>query len=215
MPIKRYRKRRYYKKKLSGTEKKQVKTIVKRTLNSNLEEKHISANSGIVGVSDTPTTYTTVLPIQGQLIDERIGNKIKLKSFLCKYTVYLQDPSNVVRVIIFQWKSNSFGVPTPPASQILQVTSPYPWLSQINQDTRQNVKILYDKTHTMQNGGPLQITRSVNLRKFAITNYECVSAALGSNNLQKGEIFLLLVSDSALAPNPTFVWRFMLKYTDA
>lgn len=200
---------------LNVSQKKTVKRMINSTLNRRIEDKHISSNSGIVSVTDVPAVYGGVLPIVGSDVNQRIGDKIRLTAFLFKYTIYLSDPSNVMRIIVFQWKNNSFLTGTPTASNILQVTTPYPWLSQLNQDLKAQMHVLYDKTHTMQNGGPLQITRSVNIRKFGVRNLEFLSGVATVNNTVRGEIYVLLVSDSSLTTHPTFIWRYMIKYQDA
>lgn len=209
------RKRPVYRKKLTKPMAKSVRTIVKRQLAQNIELKHLSNNPGIVGVSDIANINSVGLPVVGSGFNQRIGDSIKLKSFNFKYTIYLSDPSNVMRIIVFQWKNNSGISGTPTVQYILQQPTPYGWLSQHNQDTKQNYKILYDRTHTMQNGGPLQITRSVNINRFATTNIQFISDVATQNNCIKGEIYLLLISDSNVVIHPTFVWRSQMRYTDA
>lgn len=212
MPIRRIKKN--YKRAPKKTVPASTKKYVKRVVGGNIETKHISAVSGVISVSDTPAVYTTIYPTFGIGGDQRIGDKIKMASFNFKYSMYLSDPSNLMRVILFQWCNNSVISGTPTAAQVLQSATTYSWLSQINQDSRQNIKILYDRTHTMNDSDQKQITRSVNINKFRVRNLEFASTA-AQNCLHKGEIYLLLVSDSAAIVHPTFVWRFMLKYKDA
>lgn len=211
-----YRRKRRVTKKVSKPVAKAVRTIVKRQLAHNIELKHISTQAGPNAVSDVVGVFpASSLPIIGTNLNERIGDTIRIKSFNFKYTVYCSDPSNVMRVIIFQSKENSLLTGVPLSTYLLQTPGTYPWLSQLNQDTKQTYHVLYDVTHTMQNGGPLQITRSVNINKFAITKLVLPQPATTTNNCLKGEIYIALMSDSNIVVHPTFLWKCQLRYTDA
>lgn len=187
-----------------------VKRYVKKQLSKIVEYKHLLAN-----VSMNPPNNGTVIGVinipQGVSDQERIGDKITVKSIRLKYSLAIGDATNYVRFIIFQWKQNTVYTSAPTVPSILASVTPTIY-SQYNWDNRSNFQILYDRTHTLLSNRPnVFVTRRINI-KYLAKQLQFVggSATVGSNM-----IYCLAISDSSAVPNPGILASFDIVYVDA
>lgn len=154
----------------------------------------IAQTSGVSGASDTT----------------RIGDRILLRSLEVNLAAINGDPTNAIRVIIFQWLPGT----TPLLGNILLDSaggadvaySPY------THDGRQSFRILLDKTFYL---GSSSLTRTAGIHKY-ITRFplrfidysDAVTTPLANG------IWMLTVSDSTSATHPTVIGQLKLNYTD-
>lgn len=183
---------------------------VKRLIAKNEEIKYANVNNQI-SPSTTVGIYTLANTTQGVGGGSHVGDECILKSLWLRYTMNVADISNFLRIIIFVWKPN-MGYVAPSASSILKTTTtPYNLTSMYQEDGEDQYKILYDVTHCLstQGGTPYvkseTIQRKLNLQQDYIT---------GSSNCSNN-LYILLVSDSAVPTDPFITWSSRVGFTDA
>jgi len=175
------------------------------------------------------TTAGTILPLNQFLIrganyvNEFIGKLVTPVGFQCKWNlsgafsnVFLAaDLNNVTRFILFQWDDNS--VPT--LADIVQDVGA-PWQSGINFDKREKLTILKDwqvSTWCTNTNGITAITSSnSHSGKFYIKGNKMSPIKYNSNpfSIEGGGFYMLVVSDSSIAPNPTYNFYTRMTFTD-
>lgn len=195
-----------------------VKRIVRKQINRNLETKFLCTQSVAVGVNTTPNFTTILVPALGNTENERIGDTITLKSLYYNYSVQYEDSTNVFRIIIFQWMQDS-SLNAPIVNSILEqssaTTQDYVY-SPYSMNNAQNYRILYDRTHLVQQQGTQIVHRKGYITKFPNRKIVFTNASGGSvSNIKRGQIYVLTMSDSSVAPHPDWNATFKLNYTDA
>lgn len=183
---------------------------VKRLISANEEIKYANVNNQIAP-STTPGIYTLANTSQGASGGQHLGDECVVRSIWLRYTMNVADISNFLRVILFVWKPN-LGYVAPSAAAILKtITNPYNLTSMYNEDGEDQYRILYDVTHCLatQGGTPYvkseTIKRKLNLKQDYLT---------GSSNCSNN-LYLLLVSDSAVPSDPFITWSSQVGFTDA
>lgn len=213
MPRKTMRRpRRTKAKPLNQTEKSQVKTIVKRQLNSRLEWKHHDVNTTFTS-GYNGDIYNLSNIDQGDTGSLRDGDAVYATSLQCRYQIVNADATNLQRLIIFQWN----GEDSPAVSDILATVgttraplSPY----EADKVGRNKLaRVLYDRTFNLQepfSGGSHQIIGSfkVSLKKRHIQFQD--GTTTGAN-----KVFLLSVSDSSIVSHPIMNVYTRLWFQDA
>lgn len=143
---------------------------------------------------------------QGVDSDERVGDQISLKNLVMRSEMIYQDPTNIIRVIIFKWFEDN----VPIASSILEQTStlnnrplaPTVWTK------RSQFRVLYDNTFGLSQDGQPVIVEKIFLKNLGKLHFD-----LSSSSYTKGGIYMYIVSDSQVS-GPTFHLGWSLSYTD-
>jgi len=170
---------------------------------------------GVSAYSDEETESSN----QGQ----RIGNKVEQRCLNFNYQVQLgsgvfgTDTENVVRVTIFEWLMD-FSSEAPTFGDVfVESTTSFPYLSPFNVDTKEKYRILYDKRHDLSNaaGNPYMETKFVEFRNLKpwVKFFGDSVSGVGAQ-LIKGNIFLIVSSDSSATPHPTLTYSTMYTFTD-
>lgn len=212
-------KRRNYKRrrapsKLSKPAAKAVKAIVKRALDTAIEDKYVTSDNGIGQTVTTiglgPSSMT--VPSLGNATNQRIGNKIRVKSASFKF--YIQPPAGencMYRFIVFQWKSTDPVAPV--LTDILQINSAT-GLVDINSHYVTNFtkdhKILVDRTFDASsvNGNR---RHHIVVRKGFAPQWQFNAGT----TVQEYAFYTIHLSDSAGLPNPYLLIEQRLTYEDA
>lgn len=209
-----YKKRQYYNKNKKMNEKK-TRKIVKDELKKEIEVKFFDrvATGNVDSVS-----VVAVQPLQGIARgtgpNNFLGSSIKLKSVEIRGQFIVSDaPGNLMRMLIIQ-DGTTTGVPT---LGTMFANSTYPVYSPLNKDYTDTYRVIKDKLFLLTNDGVVStnfLPKSFNyylkgnrLRKTTFTN----SAAA----YDSGQIWIVLVSDSAVVTNPTFIMSMRCEYSDA
>lgn len=208
------RRKRPQNKGLSKPAKKQVKQIVKRIDAQQMELKYIEGSGGL-NVSDAGSINTMNYPLLGTGDGQRIGDTIQLKSVSIRFSwACTSDVYNVCRLVVIQWNERS-DIAQPTMNSIFDAPGANGVYSDFNPNTRQQFKVLYDKIFT----GTPATTSNIHYRKITLTKMlkkiVLIDPNTAVNNIIKGEIYGLVVSDSSVATHPFFFWKFRLNYTDA
>lgn len=183
---------------------------VKRLIARNEEIKYANVNNQIAP-STTVGIYTLANTTQGVGGGSHVGDECILKSLWLRYTMNVADISNFLRVIIFVWKPN-MGYVAPSAASILKTTTnPYNLTSMYQEDGEDQYSILYDVTHCLAtNGGTPYVKSETIQRKLNLQQDYITGSSNCSNNL-----YILLVSDSAVPSDPFITWSSRVGFTDA
>lgn len=208
------------------------KAQVLQMLKGFIETKYGLFTTGVVNVATTGTLTKLTVIAQAVGQSARIGDQVRLKSMQVRYSITVGAPGllaaadqfNTVRLIVFKWKIDD-SVTVPTASDILNTTTttnlaiaPHSW------DTKEKYDILYDSAHVVFNspiwngaavtwqhgvGGTYATPREIQLRNLGLIDF---TAATTSG---VGQIYSLLLSDSAFAPNPTCELAGIFEFYDA
>jgi len=201
---------------------------VQRLIDRNTELKYFQYNSTATNVTTTATLTGIPFDVPQATTSStdvvRIGDAIKLKSSLdFRYTVFVGDTTNLVRVMIIQWKAQSTAAPFPTAADILLAgpSGAVDVHSHYSHDERFNIGFLYDKVHSMvgdagaattpyTTSSQITVNKRISLRRAAKNVQYRGGGGQGINRL-----FLLYVSDSNAVAHPTIVYATKMKFTDA
>lgn len=201
------RKRRRYGRKKSSV-KSQINYALKKYERRHTELKWYEVNTLNIPVgSDGGALYPVSNPSQGDTQNQRSGDMIKpvgiyvgvhILGNLTAGAVY----SNCVRMIVFQWKSNSQDLP-PTAAYILenlnQITTP---ISSYNDSYREGFRVIKDKRWTVNSQTKGTSTNNVTYRKyFKLGKLRPIKFETGlTTGLWK--IYILFISDTAIGVAP-------------
>lgn len=215
-------------------QQKAIKSEVKRALIRKGETKYLPIFSSSAAVAaSTAGVFTSLTQIdQGPSQNNRIGNQVTLKKISFRMSIVpaenpAADTYNRVRVMIFKWKEDD-GVNTPALGEILDSTStsagilPVEW--PLNHVTRRDYTIIYDKVFT------LNPTFAFNSSGVATGDFSrAESRTINVNRKLSGEVmfnggsgvftghgkvYLLVVSDSAAVPHPSYAFAGNIFYKD-
>lgn len=202
---------------LSPKEAKAVKKIIQ----SQAELKYFTFFQAPTGISNAGSLVGTPFDVPNGTTDqERVGDSITLTGLLdFRYSMVALDTSNVVRVIIFQWRAQSYASPLAPTVTDILFTSNY--LSHYNHDQRKNYNILYDKMHQLNgngssasypltNNGIITVHKRVSLKRAAKKIHYIGGGLQGQNRL-----FILFISDSSALSHPSVSYVTHFTYYDS
>lgn len=221
--------KKYAKKPIPKTSVKTIQSIAKRTIMRNAEHKYNDQDTTAQNLGVQLSVPNTGLLINLELLSgpngitqgdlnfrQRNANRINLTSLYFQIDTFIPtsgDNTNIVRMVLLQWLKDA-----PTLTAIQQVlysgsTGGFNIYSPYNIDYVGSYKILCDKFLPMSFNGSNRI-KSVKkyITKSLYKNIVYTSA--GTPTINKGEFFLILVSDSQLAPHPAFEGNFRLRYTD-
>jgi len=147
-------------------------------------------------------------------VSQRTGDTVFLKQILFNYNVQVDfnDVFDSVRVIMFQWYPNS-GLVAPIVADILQTASVSAFY---NWQLSSQYSILYDKVHFMA-GVATSPTSSSNQGFYGEISMKNVMRRVeftAGSAFGSGELFLLVISDSSLVPNPAYTGRTRVIYCE-
>lgn len=198
--------------------KNKLQSEVSRAVNSALEaniERKICFYSGTSGILYTGTIISlTANLVRGDAsVNECTGILIKPKKLRLSFVWSIDTANyNVCRMLLFRWHDAS----TPAPSGILQTTgSFYSPQSSINWVNHRKITVLMDRTICLYSRGSNLaaevVTVEVNPGKAPI---QLPLSGAGAVPQMDG-LYVLLISDDAIAPNPTVDIYSALEYTDA
>lgn len=207
---------------LTAAQKQQVRAM----LSARIESKVFGANV-IQFVGTTGACYPLSAVTQGVGMNSRVGDALKLQKLTFSYTVTVgatgiisaADQYNIVRFVVFQYHADDAVAPV--TTNILYSATV---VSQHNYDNRRDYRILYDKNHVVYNtpvwngsavtwahgtGGTIATPKPVVINLSSSVQYDS-NGVTGAGNL-----YLLVLSDSAFSPYPGIVFSSLLTYSDA
>ena len=185
-----------------------------QTSGKSSKEKFLDITVTTTATSTGSVTALATIPT-GSGVRQRTGDTVRLLRMFINYDIDAinADVFTSTRVIIFQWLPNTTVGGLPTAANILQSVST---ISMYHFQNANQYRILYDKVH-FQAGitaaptasgyqgyyGNVQLSSALKQLEFS----EAVST--GSN-----QVFLLLVSNSLIAPFPNLALQSRVIYTE-
>ena len=193
--------------KLTAEQKRQVKML----LTKQLELKSYDIGGGPTVSSVANITHLTPLP-QGSGQSQRVGNEIVCSHAELSYELAIGDTINWIRVIMFQWhEDNGISVPTTPDILFTPASTNF-GMNLYHFDERHRFKILFDKVHRLE-ANSLGSTIFVKDLRIKIPHKTLTYNGSATNG--QNQLYLWVVSDSALAAHPAIIWQARLLYRDA
>jgi len=191
---------------------KSTKRYVKKAIQKEIETKYIDY-LGSVPQAKTPMNIIQFTNIPQGITDQnRIGDVVTLRGIRINLTIDGTNPTDIYRVIFFQWKPNTSLV-TPTGATLLADVITVPWLSPYFHDLQSQVIILWDKTFTTNLVSRPQLIYKKKIKiKWAKKK---ISFLAGSSFLSTNAIFMATVSDSVTGNNPTLQYYIRVYYDDA
>jgi hypothetical protein len=157
----------------------------------------------------------TVQVSQGAGVSQRVGNRIYIEKAFFNYNI-TQINSDVVtqsRIIVFQWLPSSSIVP-PVVLDILETVNDVQTM--YNWELSNQYRIIYDQVY-FQSGTATNPTASSNVGYYGEIDISRAMKTLeftGVSALGSHQLYILLISDSLVAPFPIFDSTFRLVYRD-
>lgn len=186
----------------------------------------VNANTtGAIYSLQTAGTTTAALTRGSDYYNNFIGQNLDVAGLQMRYelngcisnAVLTADQYNHSRVILFQWLDSS----TPSVSGVLQ--SPTDPLSPVLATNRPIINVLHDKiwstyaVHSDSTGGTTSdVSSIVHNKKVYLKGWKFapIQMDVGSATYQKGGLYILVMGDSSVAPNPTFRFYVRTTFTD-
>lgn len=216
--------------KLTYRQKREVKNIIGRRIETKVA---VTYQSG-VSVTSSPGIYDLCSSsywniAQGTAQGKRIGDEIRLKKIHLRWGALGGDYFNTMRIILFRF--NGSNATAPVIGDILDGTGEEYVFAPLNWDTRHRYHIIYDRvialnqTNTFNSSGTAQsavidtsnswkVMRPINLFGKKLGK-KSVSWDAGSASTGEDHVYLLVISDSVITPNPQLFYTVQVFYTDA
>jgi len=198
---------------------KNVKKYVKRVLDNKIEDKHLFVTTTNDNILDVGNKYLMNGIRQGTGSGQRVGAKIRLKHFQCKYRLTLAGAAVsgcVVRVILFRDRQTNFA--TPSNTDIFQLSTAVLLPQQMfNTEFRQRFKVLYDKRHSIEMSGgstniPKQVNGSINKKLNFTTTYTTDTGTV--TDINTNSLYMMVIGSEA-ANFPLILYNSLITYEDA
>ncbi len=191
----------------------EIQAAVNSALEANLEKKLCTYSGGSnILYAGTVISLTANLTRGDASVNECEGILIRPKKLWYSVTWSKTTDYNTVRLIIFRWRDAS----TPVGSGILQTTgNAYAPLSTINWVNHRKIQVLVDRTDVLYDHGSqvsaLNMCGTIHPGKQPI---QLPLTGAGATPQMDG-LYLLLISDDGLTPNPIADVYTALTFTDA
>lgn len=189
--------------------KKLVRGQVRSMQDSVKEIKYIVPAVISLSLNSFNAVDLTSLITQGTTAQTRIGANVYLKKLEMTWQALLGDPTNLVRVLIYEWLVDS-STDVPQITELLEDSSTIPRqiLSPLLVIKPHRFRMLHDglvdlDTYHPQRHGKLTIKLG-NMK---------VGYNLGVNT-GRNHLYITLLSDSGVIPAPTFSYEMKILYTD-
>lgn len=206
-----YRKKSYRKQSLSKRLYKLEKQI------TNLPERKHYDRSLVITPSVVPTIYQLDGITQGDTEVNRTGVVISPKKLMLKFRCNAEvgEPSNEIRFVVFRWFDND----SPQYDDVLASYTSGTYSGQLALDvptnyvTNPRYQVLSDRVVVIdpQSNDTLIYSFKKSFKKNAKIKYDGASAGA----IESGNLFLMVMSDSAAIPHPICQGWSRLEFTDA
>jgi len=150
-----------------------------------------------------------------QALNQYVGDSVLPTSVRVNYNITqgplagVGDGTNVVRIVLFQWMDAS----VPVLTGVLEtgtVWSTHRW------ENRDNIRVLADRFVTLAQRGSATDSYDNHGEMIYVPSKKLMPIKFNNAGApQKGGIYMLVVSDSGIAPYPFFTAQVAVTYTDA
>lgn len=193
--VKRSRRPRRFRRRSSN---KTIARIAKKVFNKQVETKYNNFQINAVPLSNVPFGQAMNNLAQGTTTSTRVGNSVRIQGLKLRYELQLADTFNVCRVYVLWSRAPINGSLLPGPLEVLS-------------KDRQNFKVLYDRTHVLDQDDPTFVTTK-DISRY-IGGFSRFNNATATPTA--GYLSLYAVSDSTLVSHPTFSFAASVTYQDA
>lgn len=192
-----------------------AKKAARSVIRQQLETKYFDFDT-TASISYSGAIYQLTGMTQGSTDLERVGDKVSIKSLQIRGAVEIGDTTNIMRVIVFQFLSDS--ATTPAFADVLQnfylANTNAPLAPYAKDFAGYTTAILWDKTFNLHANQPQLLFDCMLTSKDFVKKARKNIQYQGGGQNGVGNLYLLAVSDSAAISHPgiTFVSRF--RYLD-
>lgn len=218
MPVRRRTYRRRVAPRRGRKLNKRQKNEVKRIIAVRQELKFFVTPTNAFQISSTGVTFPLTLVTQGDTDQTRDGDRLYAKKMYVRGYIEISDTTNIVRLVFYQWKPNSTAtlgdIFLPGPTGAIDVDSHY------NHDTRQQFKILWDRTFVLegnQSAATAPVT-SASIRRFQMVLSRGMNRQLqfnGGGTAATNHIYYAAISDSGIANHPELTMSTKFMFTDS
>ena len=191
------------------------KREISKMISMKEEVKYYDILTPTTSVSTLATNFDITGISQGVQQGQRIGNSMRVLSIKFNWWATVSDPTNVIRLIVWTYKSNS--ALTSPSSSIILANGSSGAItqtdSQYNYVNRKDYKIHLDKSFNLSTAAnPLEALQvRINIpQKYQQVDFSGDGVTTGSNHL-----IWTVISDSGAVAHPTVVGTVRVFYQDA
>lgn len=157
----------------------------------------------------TGAIFPITQPIaQGDLRNQRNAAQIYVQNLFFRYQLTVADTSNIVRVVVFRWMDATVPLATS-IFEVLPTSGTIHPLSALHYNNRKFINVLFDQMMTVDSDDPIKIEKA-----FLAKKYSCwwnTNSTVG----QKGQVYIVAVSDSAAVSHPVLHSLIRVKYYDS
>jgi len=212
MPYKRTKKTTYRRRPAkSGYVRKVARTEARKAVMKTVETKIFDTSQTAQAIDYTSGYVTSVTNgmIRGTSEDDYIGDSIKPVGISIRAQFTRSDATQMFRFIIIQNKAGGIPLLSTLLQSVSNVTAP---LSPLDKDFSHTYAVLVDRLISMDS-----LRGTTTVRNFKINSNKLrglwYNDSLGS--IQKGGIYICVISDSAAASHPVLDYRCRFYYKDA
>ncbi|AXH74390.1 MAG: capsid protein [Cressdnaviricota sp.] len=189
--------------------------LIKKVINSQ-HEKHVHTVSVNGTFSSTGTVQDLSAIAVGDAVNNREGDRITLKSIIFRFGLIAADTTNFVRVMLVQWLQNDAAT-APTIAGIYNSTftaQPYATFAPFNKSAAGYQWVpLYDKTFALSLNGN---ACSKHIAKITPRHFKKKAKAMIQYNAGAttgvGKIYVILISDSGVAADPTITGVMQIRF---
>lgn len=193
--------------------------MVNRIIRANQELKYFDQIYVAASLNYVPQIHQISAVPQGNTDITRNGDRLKMYKvyFRGDVTNFSADPYNRIRLIMFQW----FPATLPTSGSILLpgLSGVVDWASHYAHDTRQEYRILYDRTYKMVGNAsaattPNTVASVVQFKGIVRVPRKQLQYQAGTT-VGTNQVYLMVFSDSTAIPNPGFNICYKCTFTDS
>lgn len=193
------------------TPQQQVAREVNRQLARKADYKQtLNTRSTSATIDYSGTTYSLLenLTRGDNPVNNFEGSQIRIKSIRVRGTCYYADATNVMRIMVLQWRDSGSPVPSGIINNTGTIAAPYGSRYWTN---KKNIKVLSDQLITMDG-----VNQALGKVDIYIPGFKCrpVWFATATDTVQSNGIFMLAISDSSTTTHPYFTWVSEIVFTD-
>jgi len=194
--------------------------IVRKELRKKADWKYTDHSQATTNVTSTGAITSLLANLtRGDLGKDNFGgNQIMPQAITLKYYLHTSQVYNSVRVMLFQW----FDSATPAVTGIIESNATgIGTISPVLITNKSYIKVLYDQTHmmaptAMDGAGNVGGYGHIQPVKVYIPGKKIkpVRFNSGTNVVQDGNIYILLISDDSLTAYPQTTWYSRVTFQD-
>lgn len=189
-----------------------VSTIVKKEIRKQEEKQYFNISSGPSSIDIGGTMFNLLFNMnKGDNDDQYSGSRVTPQWLRVRYAINsTQSAFSMVRIIIFQWKSQSAPIPADVLTLIGNARAP---LSSTVSRFKATARILHDKLHDINAIAPATVTTVYSTQAF-MKKIQPIEFFESANGVSSNGLYLFAISDDGVTDFPDLQFVSELCYSD-